>query len=203
MGRHAAPGDDEPDGAAVTAVLPEAEERPPGSRPSPTPRGRHSVPDDDEDDDVAVVAAAVTERLPVPTVEPASESPSVTETAPDSEPATEAAPVTEPVTETAPSAAKKERATAADWRLLRSDSALRNRVIAAVVAPFVLFVFVLAVIGRLDAVAVWIWLPLICAGIGAGLLLDKAHAKARAEPATPAETSSETSTETSTEQTAD
>ena len=76
-----------------------------------------------------------------------------------------------------PARMKRQSATAADLRLLRTDAALRKRVIAAVVVPFVLYVVVLLVIGRTDAFAVWVWLPLITAGIGGGLLLDAAHAK--------------------------
>lgn len=74
---------------------------------------------------------------------------------------------------------KREGATAADLRLLRSDSALRNRVIAAVIVPFVLYTVILLIVGRLDAFAVWVWLPLISAGISGGLLLDRAHAKSK------------------------
>ncbi|MCW2497498.1 hypothetical protein, partial [Jatrophihabitans sp.] len=69
----------------------------------------------------------------------------------------------------------KEKPSQADLRLLRTDAALRNRVIAAVVVPFLLFVVVLLAIGRLDAFAVWLWLPLITAGVVGGLLLDGAH----------------------------
>jgi hypothetical protein len=75
--------------------------------------------------------------------------------------------------------AKRKGATAADLRLLRSDSSLRSRVVSAVVLPFLLYFCVLWAIGRLDAFAVWVWLPLITAGLGAGLLLDAAHAKAK------------------------
>ena len=74
-------------------------------------------------------------------------------------------------------APKRERATAADLRLLRTDAALRSRVVAAIVVPFVVYVLVLLAIGRMDAFAVWVWVPLITAGIGAGLLLDAAHSK--------------------------
>jgi len=74
-------------------------------------------------------------------------------------------------------AKKREGTTAADLRLLRTDPALRSRVIAAVVVPFVVYVVILLAIGRMDAFAVWVWIPLITAGIGGGLLLDAAHSK--------------------------
>ena len=167
MGRHAAP-DDEPEVVAeqptirfATAV--DNSLRPPGSRPLPVPRGRHSQPDEDEDEGVdevdavavfAAVAQADTEPVPVPETVPRAES----------------------------SAAKNERATAADIRLLRTDSALRARVIAALVVPFVLYTVVLVFVGRVDTWAVWIWLPLITAGVGAGVLLDKAHAREKKRP---------------------
>lgn len=64
-----------------------------------------------------------------------------------------------------------------DLVLLRTDPAARARVIAAVVVPFVLYVGVLLVIGSLDlrTALIWIWVPLISAGIVAGLILDLAH----------------------------
>ena len=197
MGRHAAPGDDEPEDAttADTAVLPEeAGERPPGSRPSPTPRGRHSHPDEDDSDfdsDSAEVAEAVTGRLPdVPALDVPADEPVVDVVAAG---AAGDGPAAKPAERPAGSkAARKEGATAADWRLMRTDSALRSRVIAAVVAPFVLYFLVLAVIGRLDATAVWIWLPLITAGITAGVLLDKAHAKSVKAATAPEKPSAET-----------
>lgn len=76
-----------------------------------------------------------------------------------------------------PAATKREGTTAADLRLLRTDPALRSRVAAAVVVPFVVYVVILLGIGRMDAFAVWVWIPLITAGIGGGLLLDAAHSK--------------------------
>ena len=192
MGRHAAPGEDEPEGAVEVPVpqiqvtqapvprfvaptgFADAVEslRPPGSRPRPLPRGRHAVPDDEDDDDTAPsvglsgyveASSVVTDRLPQPAAAAdAAERPP-------------------------PARTRKQSATAADLHLLRTDPALRNRVIAAAVVPFVLFFAVLVLVGRLDAFAVWIWLPLISAGIGAGVLLDTGHAKARssAEPEDP------------------
>jgi hypothetical protein len=77
------------------------------------------------------------------------------------------------------SSTKRENASQADLRLLRTDAALRNRVIAAVIVPFVLYCVVLLSIGRLNAFAVWVWLPMITAGVTGGLLLDGAHKKNR------------------------
>lgn len=142
MGRHAAPGDDEPDSDAA-----EAEAEPPAGTSDvlldertadsrPTPRGRHARPDDDED--------VVTGEAEADTETPR----------------------------------KHRGATAADLRLLRADPALRKRVIAAVLAPFLVYLLVLLVIGQVGAFAVWVWLPLITAGVGVGVLLDAAHAKA-------------------------
>ncbi|SHG24856.1 hypothetical protein SAMN05443575_1807 [Jatrophihabitans endophyticus] len=67
-----------------------------------------------------------------------------------------------------------------DVALLRGDSALRARVAAAVVAPFVLYVLVLIVLDEFEprTALIWIWLPLVTAGVVAGLLLDLAHRRA-------------------------
>ena len=177
MGRHAAP-DDEPELAVpeqLTVPFSEAVAsslRPAGSRPLPRPRGRHSHPDESDDDLVTAIAQADTEPVPPP-------------------PATRSVPA-------APAAVRKEGTTAADIRLLRTDAALRSRVIAAVVVPFVLYVLVLLAIGRMDAFAVWVWVPLVTAGIGGGLLLDKAHAqdkaRARSEAASDAESDDDSGT---------
>ena len=59
--------------------------------------------------------------------------------------------------------------------MLRSDAALRNRVIAGVVLPFALLAIVLVSIGKIGSYVSWIWIPLILAGVLAGVLLDGAH----------------------------
>jgi hypothetical protein len=180
MGRHAAPGENEPAVVSqppVPRFLPPEVQvprvvapmgfadavdslRPPTSRP--LPRGRHSAADEDDagavDTVYVEVSGADTDRLPQPA--PTGAGPEVER----------------------PPKARKQGATAADLHLLRTDPALRNRVIAAVLVPFVLFFLVLVLIGRLDVVAVWIWLPLISAGLGAGLLLDTGHARLKDDP---------------------
>ena len=193
MGRHAASGDDEnelkvtgtaaaTEAAAGVDVAQLAEQvtkrlpvpvfaplsrpaeaaRPLGSRPLPRPRGRHAHPDDVDDvDDLAdeQAEADVDTKADVDTqadVDTKAEADTKAEVG-------------------APR--RREGATAADLRLLRTEPALRHRVIAAVLVPFVLYFAVLLAIGRTDAFAVWVWLPLIAAGIGGGLLLDSAHAK--------------------------
>ena len=149
--------------------------RPPGARPLPVPRGRHSHPDDDEETEETDVLPSATATSAL--AEPAAEPMSAPTSAQTPTPAPTLAPT--PASTATPARARREGGTAADWRLLRTDSALRNRVIAAALVPFVLYAVVLVVIGRTDTFAVWVWLPLITAGIGSGLLLDAAHARAR------------------------
>lgn len=149
MGRHSAPDDaTEPVAAAAAVEAP--------SRPSPRPR--HAQPDGQE-------AAATAPPEPAVPAEPAVES------------AGPAAPV-EPAGPAAPAApAKVPRATAADLALLRSRSDVRARVLAAIVVPFLLYTVVMFLIGRTDVYLIWIWIPLVTAGVLAGSFLDAAHRK--------------------------
>jgi hypothetical protein len=48
-------------------------------------------------------------------------------------------------------------------------------VIAAVVAPFVVYTAVMYLIGALHVYFIWVWIPLVSAGVLAGSLLDAAH----------------------------
>jgi hypothetical protein len=82
----------------------------------------------------------------------------------------------------APAAAKRRprgsQSTAADLALLRRRPDVRNRVIAAVVVPFVLYVAVMLLIGAAGGqYLLWVWIPLVSAGVGGGLILDRAHRK--------------------------
>jgi hypothetical protein len=74
----------------------------------------------------------------------------------------------------------RARATNADLHMLRVDPALRARCAAAVVVPFLLYTVVLVVIGRTGLFLLWVWIPLVTAGVVAGMFLDLA-ARSRAE----------------------
>lgn len=91
---------------------------------------------------------------------------------------TEAAPDERPDAPPAPRRPRGSQATAADLALLRRQPAVRNRVIAAVVVPFVLYVAALLIIGAAAGqYLLWLWIPLVTAGVGGGLILDTAHRK--------------------------
>lgn len=65
--------------------------------------------------------------------------------------------------------------TAADLRLIRRHGDVRNRCIAAIVVPFVVFTVAMFAIGRADDYLFWVWLPTITAGVLVGMILDHAH----------------------------
>jgi hypothetical protein len=154
MGRHSAPDDDEPGGAVVAASEADlaAVER----------RGRHSrgedtadtgplpgVPMRDEEQRAAVQDDRPTELLSLAEIEA------------HAEPA---------------KPAKGNTSTAADLALIRSHPDVRNRVLGAVLAPFVLFVVVLLILSAKGVqYLLWIWIPLVSAGVLGGLILDRAH----------------------------
>lgn len=66
---------------------------------------------------------------------------------------------------------------ASDLALLRAHTALRARVLAAILVPFLVYTVVLVVTAHsgLRTFLIWIWVPLVTAGVLAGLLLDAAH----------------------------
>jgi ABC-type transport system involved in cytochrome c biogenesis permease subunit len=79
-------------------------------------------------------------------------------------------------TPASPKAAKGGSSTAADLALLRRHPAVRNRVLGAVLVPFVLYAALLLAVGAKGVTyLLWIWIPLVSAGVLAGLLLDRAH----------------------------
>jgi len=179
MGRHSAAGggDDEDDrqhasGGAVAVEV-------------PTRRGRHSQTEDD-DEPVAIAPAApvvLTKPRPGPDVDALPTDPlPPTDTAPTAPlPPVDAAP-TEPLArvEAAPPspAAAADRGpspTARDLALLRTHPDVRNRAIAALIVPFVAYAVVMVVTGRSGDLLVWIWTPLILAGVLVGLMLDLGH----------------------------
>lgn len=148
MGRHSAP-DDEEDGDVLvaSAVAVEAPRR-----------GRHSVPDDDDDSSPAGQIDLAAE----PTVEVRRDPSLITD---------------ESVQRLAPRPGKGNQSTAADLELLRDRSDVRARVIAAVVAPFVIYTLAMYLGSALDVYFIWVWLPLVTAGVLAGSILDSAHRK--------------------------
>ncbi len=75
--------------------------------------------------------------------------------------------------------------TQTDIELLKTRGDVRARVVAAVVVPFVLYAVVLTAIGSFGwrVFLIWIWIPLVTAGIIVGLFLDAGHrTQNRAEP---------------------
>lgn len=135
--------------------------------------GRHSAPDGE----AAAAPAAVTRPRPGRHAQPEDDE-SVVEVAPDA--------TTEPVPDVAPEPqpgpiARGNHATAADLALLRRRPDVRNRCIAAIVVPFVLYTAVLILLGAASVYLIWVWVPLVTAGVLAGSILDSAH---RREPPT-------------------
>lgn len=74
--------------------------------------------------------------------------------------------------------------TAADLALLRAQPQLRLRCAAAVLVPFVLYVAVLLAMGAQPrSYLVFVFIPLISAGLLVGALLDSAHRRRERERA--------------------
>jgi hypothetical protein len=152
--------------------------------------GRHSSPDDDDDDEGDLVdalladpAAADTESEVGRHGEPAALEPPAFEPA-ALEPAALEPPVPEPHFEAGtgvPAAASEPAAprlhsTAADLALVRHHGDVRARCIAGVIVPFIGYAAVLlAVGGSGTAWAIWVFAPLILAGILVGAFLDAGH----------------------------
>jgi hypothetical protein len=130
--------------------------------------GRHSAPDEPDEGATAVPNSA---ELPVPQGRHyAADS----EEAGGPQPAVPSEPP------------RRERATQADLRLLREHPALRARCIAAALVPFVVYTVVLFALARAHIYVLWLWAPIIAAGVLVGAVLDAAHRKVgRPPPADP------------------
>jgi hypothetical protein len=184
LGRHSAP--DEGEGREVRTVVPVGYDR-----PQP---GRHSRPDDDDDAPPSIVLEAVRPTPPPPgevladqltepiAAEPEAPEAPAPEAAPREPEASEQAPPASDSTELAIPGTKElvpvgrgNQATSADLALLREHSEVRNRVIAAVVAPFVLYTVIMYLIDAVNVYFIWVWIPLVTAGIVGGSILDAAH----------------------------
>jgi hypothetical protein len=181
VGRHSAPDDDEAESAApVLTKVPEG-------------LGRHARDDHPdapievtdpldllEPADLVEEVEAVETTGPVETVEPAPVA--AEETIEFASPVATTGPLPPPVgaaPEAAPEAAPKparSHSTAADVALVRAHSDVRARCIAALVVPFVLYVAVLVAIGASGSrYLLWIFIPLISAGLLVGAFLDAGH----------------------------
>jgi hypothetical protein len=150
--------------------------------------GRHSAPDDDEDstqtavltelpaDDVALEDGAAGRHargdeepvdvgldITAGTVGDTAETPALFE-----EPATPPAPSTPP--------ARTGHSTGADFALVRRHGDVRARCLAGLLAPFVLYAVAMIVGGASGRqVLLWLFIPLITAGVLVGIFLDAGH----------------------------
>src|SRR4051812_35887888 len=195
MGRHSAPGDD---GEVDTPVVAAAE-------PGAALRGRHTRTEDVEDtgpvpgNELRSLEARASAQDEQPTQRIPLQDFPLQEIPLQDIPFQDIGPSTTPTSEEQPkpkSKAKgkerpkvKERpkgkdepkgrgnqSTAADLALLRRRADVRNRVLGAVLVPFVLYAAVMVVLGASGVQYVlWVWIPLVSAGILAGLILDAAH----------------------------
>jgi hypothetical protein len=68
----------------------------------------------------------------------------------------------------------------ADLQMLRENPALRARCIAGALVPFILYTVGLIAVGRADIYLVWVWIPIVVAGILVGAFLDLGYRSARA-----------------------
>jgi len=197
MGRHSAPDDDEAaDGPLVVTTDPAAAaaaDLSPEAAAAAAARGRHSRTEDAADtgpvpglpmrpsqERAAAQDERPTELLALADIAAAERQPEAApapETATEPEPGGEAepaAPVAEPVAR--PPRPRAGQATGADLALIRRHPDVRNRVLGAVLVPFVLYAAVLVLLGA-PAVhyLLWIWIPMVTAGVLVGLLLDAGH----------------------------
>jgi hypothetical protein len=63
--------------------------------------------------------------------------------------------------------------------MLRENPAVRARCIAAAVVPFLLYSVVMIVLGRAGAFVLWVWIPIVVAGVLVGAMLDLGQRHAR------------------------
>jgi hypothetical protein len=169
MGRHSA-SSDEGDEAATAAVIDDSSTRTGRhlrveETPKPSPRGSEEplvaldqvAPDDGP---LGLIAENMAEASPPSASGPLPTAPTSASAQP----------------------ARGNQSTAADLALLREHSAVRARVIAALVVPFVLYTAVLYLIGSLDVFLIWVWIPLVTGGVLGGFILDVEHRKRAAPP---------------------
>jgi hypothetical protein len=191
MGRHSASGEDEDvvaaaadfaDPATVSGRHARVEE---ARRQEPTPVDEPVVSLAEvaaDDGPLGLIADQMTE--PVTPLEPATDrrapvAQPVAQPVDEPDPGRPAEPPSTPAVERPHG--RGNQSTAADLALLRDHSEVRARVIAAIVVPFVLYAVVLYLIGLpgVAVILIWLWLPLVTAGIVAGSILDAEHRRRR------------------------
>lgn len=131
--------------------------------------GRHSRPEDSGEDDAAAGAPVDEERRgrhaqPLP----GGSAPG---------------PALPPAEVTAAPAARRRpfpsrranSATAADLQLVRVYSDVRNRCLAALLVPYVVYIVVIVALGRTDVFLTWVWAPIVLGGVLVGVMLDHGH----------------------------
>ena len=137
--------------------------------------GRHSAPADDEDDQVDV--AVVTEepvghgrhaRAGGPVGDgPADPFAPVVPTRP---------PPVRPAEGSNAPADRKRHSSSGDFALVAHHGDVRNRCVAGLIVPFVLYVAVMLAIGATGRqVLLWVFIPLVTAGVLVGVFLDAGH----------------------------
>jgi hypothetical protein len=208
MGRHSAPDDDSVDDAAeATATVDLDKPRGRHARPG---GGAAAALDDRDTQMIAVIDPEVlpddlhdTGEIapPEPAILPLEDAPAKPSRADRRQEkkaakaaAAEAA-AAEPVAPPAEKAkkAKKKRTkkdgsetnTQADLRLLRENSAVRARCIAAILVSFLLYTVVMVVLSRADSYLLWLWIPIVMSGFLVGFVLDLAHKAAKAPDKSP------------------
>lgn len=162
MGRHSAADDD--DRVVMTFAAPVLG--------APPRLARHARPDEAEE-----LAQPDTVRLAPPEAGPPSAQPAAAANghAPPAGAEPGAPPAVSQPAPPPPKAGKDHQGTAADIALLREHSDVRARVIAALIVPFVLYSVVMYLARWMHMYFIWVWIPLVTAGVLAGLLLDAAH----------------------------
>jgi hypothetical protein len=181
MGRHSASDDDDAAGAVATAAVPA----------SATSIGRHATAEDAPAAAIALEPPVVPlprleppKAAPLPPLDPPKAGPLPLLEPPVTLPAVppEAPPQTPPAAAGHAPTKRAPSGTQADLNLLRQHPAVRAQCAAAVLVPFVIYTVVMVVISRTDVYLVWIWLPIVSAGILLGAFLDRAHRRLDRRP---------------------
>jgi len=129
--------------------------------------------------DIAAAAGVEPELEPEPAAAPLAETRAPAPAGP-AEPAvpvlTEATPAEPAASTSPPKPPRGAQSTGADLALIRQHPELRNRVLGAALAPFVVYAAVLLLLSAKGVqYLLWIWIPMVTAGVLIGLVLDAGH----------------------------